>query len=268
MQRHRAQPETLDRQGRPRTHRARGFTLIEWMVTIAVISIIAGVGAFAFRGVRDGAALAQAKNALLAHAAAARTYAIANHIETMFVVNPYSGRFEVWYLNPPANGGPWDPYSGGNVAQPELADGYAYAPHVLDAKARLPVDGNGRPLAVVHPIDYNDPIYRPLANDAQERNIDNLTWAAFCFDENGKLVTRTRRIATRSYHWRNGGVRPNAQRNRLDTEIPDLKLLETGPLVTDADTPITSTRGFVISEVSKMKLAVGVAPTPLDAGIW
>ncbi len=263
MHPHRAQPETLDRRGR-RTHRARGFTLIEWMVTIAIISIIAGMGAFAFRGMQEGAALAQAKNAVLTYAAAARTYAVANHIETMFVVNPYSGRFEIWYLNPPPNGGPWDPYSGGNAAQPELADGYAYAPHVLDVKAGLPVDGNDRPLAVVHPIDYNDPTYRPLNADAEERNIDNLTWAAFCFDENGKLVTRTRRIATRSYHFRNGRFRPNAMRNRLQDETPDLEILKTGPLVTDLDTPITSTRGFVISEFSKMKLVTGISPTPFE----
>jgi prepilin-type N-terminal cleavage/methylation domain-containing protein len=266
MQWHRAQPEALDRQGHRRTRRARGFTLVELMVTIAVISIIAGLGTFAFRGMREGAALAQAKNAVLTYAAAARTYAIANHIETMFVVNPYNGHFEIWYLNPPPNGGPWDPYSSGDLAQPDLADGYAYAPHVLDAKAGLPLDGNGRPLAVVHPIDYNDPTYRPLINDAEERNLDNLIWAAFCFDQNGKLVTRTRRIATRSSHLRNGRPRPGSLQapNRLDDETPDLEILKTEPLVTVLDTPITSTRGFVISEFSKMKLVTGIMPTPSE----
>lgn len=259
MQPHRAQLGTLGRSGHRRPRRARGFTLVEWMVTIAILSIIAGMGAFAFRGMREGAALAQAKNAVLTYAAAARTYAIANHIETMFVVNPYSGSFEVWHLNPPPQGGPWDPYSGGDATQPDLADGYAYASHVLDAKASLPLDGNGRPLVIVHPIDYDDPNYRPLDDDPEERNIDNLTWVAFCFDENGKLVTRTRRIATRSYYRRNGRVRPNALRNRLEDETPDLTLV---PLVTNEDTPITSTRGFVISEWPKMKLATGVTPTP------
>jgi len=271
MPSHRAQPEALDRQGCLRPHRARGFTLVELMITVAVISIIASMGAFAFRGVRDGAALAQAKNAVLTYAAAARTYAIANHIETMFVVNPYNGHFEIWHLNPPANGGAWDPYSGGGAAQPNLADGYAYAAHVLDAKAGLPLDGKGRPLAVVHPIDFSDELadstnpatetYRPQGTNTDGPNLDNLTWVTLCFDENGKLVTRTRRIATGSYYKRNGAPRLNTVRNRLQDESPDLMRV---PLVTSQDTPITSTRGFVISEWSKMKSVTGTVFTPQE----
>ena len=242
----------------PAGGRARGFTLVEWAVVIGIMGILMAMGTFAFRDVREGAVLAQARNALLTHAAIARNYAVANHIETMLVVNPYNGRFEIWHLNPPPHGGIWDPQSG--TAAPALTDGYAYAP-VLDAAAGLPLDGNGAPMAVVHPIDYDDATYRPT--DPSEQSLDNLTWAAFCFDENGKLVIRSRRIATRSFLFRNGFARPASQRNRLPDETPNLKLLDVSPfvLVDGSDTAITSTRGFVISDLTKMSTVIGTAPT-------
>jgi len=237
---------------------ARGFTLVEWLVTMVILVILLAAGSFAFRDVRESGILAQAKNALLTYVSVARNYAVANHIETMLVVNPFNGRFEIWHLNPPPDGGVWDPTSSGDATQPLLTDGYAYAP-VLDASAAVPLDSEGRPLAAVHPIDYDDSIYRPT--DPGDENLDNLTWTAFCFDENGKLVIRTRRIATRTFRFRNGNLRPPAQRNRLEDETPDLSLVPPGPLVDNQDTAITSTRGFVISQRLKMDAVLGDQPT-------
>jgi len=244
--------------------RARGFTLLELAVVMTIVAILLTLSTFAFRGIRDGGVQAQAKNAILTYAAIARNYAVANHIETMFVVNPYNGRFEIWHLNPPAQGGPWDPFSGGDITNPQFADGYAYAA-VLDKSAGVPVDGTGKPLAAVFPVDYDDIDYRPTLNTPQ--NTDNLIWTAFCFDENGRLVTRTRRIATRSFKYRDGSNRPAAERNRIVDESPALVLLEEAPvqpLVTGADTAITSTRGFVICDWGKAEMVVGQAPTPDD----
>jgi prepilin-type N-terminal cleavage/methylation domain-containing protein len=232
---------------------ASAFTLVELLSSLAIISILITMSAHTFRRVNESNVLAQAQNAVVAFAKLARSYAVAHHVETMMVVNPYNGRFELWHLNPPRHGGAWDPLS------ETLSDGYVFAP-IFDASAKLPLDGDGLPAAVVNPIDYDDAIYRPIAADAEERNLDNLTWAAFCFDEEGQLVIRTRRIATRSYTRRDGSTRPVADRNRLIDETPDLALLLTGPLVAGGaagDTAITSTRGFVISEATRMRSELG-----------
>ncbi len=242
--------------------RARGFTLLELALVMAIVSLLLTLSAFTFRGVRDTSTLAQSKNMILAAVAITRNYAVANHIETMLVVNPYNGRFEVWHLNPPAQGGAWDPFSGG--VTPPFTDGYAFAP-IMDPAAGLPLDGNRKPLAAVFPVDYDDPAYRPLANT--EPNVDNLIWTAFCFDENGRLVTRTRRIATRSYRYRDGSLRPAAQRNRVQSESPDLTPRDAfppQPMVTFADTAITSTRGFVVCDWTRAQAVVGAAPTPVE----
>lgn len=236
---------------------------------MAILTVLLSAGSFAFHSAQNSSVLAQARNALLTYASVARNYAVANHIETMLVVNPFNGRFEIWHLNPPVDGGIWDPSSGGDAATPLLADGYAFAP-VLDASAALPLGSNGRPLAVVNPIDFNDPTYRPVAAGT-DQELDNITWTAFCFDENGKLVIRTRRIATRTFRFRNGSPRPAAQRNRLDDESPDLGLLGVGPgiLVDNQDTAMTSTRGFVISQGLKMKAVVGTQPTAANlVNLW
>lgn len=245
----------------------RAFTFIELLVVIVIISILLGIGALAFRKTIEGNVLAQARNLVVTYAKVARSYAVANRLETMMVVNPFNGRFEIWRLNPPTDGGPFDPRS---VSTP---DGYRFVP-LLDSSARLPTDGAGRPMAAVHPIDYAEPIdpatpagptYRPTTADADERNIDNLSWAAFCFDENGKLVARTRRIATRTYTRRDGTLRDNPPvpavlRNRLVDETPDLTV---SPMVNGAtgnealrDTPITSTLGFVISDTLRLRQTV------------
>ncbi|MCG8404590.1 MAG: prepilin-type N-terminal cleavage/methylation domain-containing protein [Phycisphaerales bacterium] len=243
--------------------RTRGFTLVEWAVVISITAVLLAAGTVAFRGFQQSSVLAQAKNAVVTYSNIARNYAVANHIETMLVVNPYNGRFEIWHLNPPKHGGLWDPYSDNDGSNPDLSDGYVHAP-VLDGSAALPIDNDGDPIVAVHPIDYadvdsdNTPVRSTSPGDS---NLDNLIWAAFCFDENGKLVTRTRRIATRSYRFRNGLLRPVNERNRLDDESPDMALLKSGALVTSSDTAITSTRGFIISDKTKMDAAVGSVPT-------
>ena len=245
-------------QRRPRgaeaTFRRLGFTLIEVLVSIAIISILVTITTLAFRGLTNRSVLAQARNALLVHAQVARGYALANRVETMLVVNPFSGRFEIWYLNPPAQGGIWDPLS----VSATRPDGYAFAP-VLDASARLPVDGDDRPVALVSPIDYAE---RPTAGSAGAQNYaNNMVWTAICFDENAELVIRTRRIATRPYLSGGYGA-PDPNANRLPDGSPNLTLV---PLVTVADTPITSTRGVVVSDLIRVKSAVDVTTvTPQD----
>lgn len=238
----------------------RAFTFIEMLVSIAIIAVLVTISGLAFRKIAESNVLAQSKNAVLTYAKIARSYAVANHVETMMVVNPFNGRFEIWHANPAPLGGSWDPLS-----EAPLTDGYAYAP-VLDSGARLPMDARGRPLAAVHPIDYFEvPATRPIA-PPDERNMDNMTWAAFCFDKNGELVTRTRRIATRTYKRRDGSLRPvptaAGGRNRLIDESPDLSVLANPPFVIvingpDGDTAITSARGFVISDAAKMRQVLG-----------
>jgi prepilin-type N-terminal cleavage/methylation domain-containing protein len=248
--------------------RWRAFTFIEMLVSVAIISILVTISALGFRRLAESNVLAQAKNAVLTYSKIARSYAIANHVETMLVVNPFNGRFEIWHANPPAIGGSFSLLSDGTA--PPLSDGYAYAP-VLDSGARLPTDSRGRPLAAVHPIDYAEvPVTRPLMADAGERNMDNLSWAAFCFDKNGELVIRTRRIATRTYARRDASLRPApanpqtpGQRNRLIDETPDMAYFIATPPIPmvvngpDGDTPITSARGFIISDAIKMWQALG-----------
>ncbi|MFH1418340.1 MAG: prepilin-type N-terminal cleavage/methylation domain-containing protein [Planctomycetota bacterium] len=233
--------------------RRAAFTLVEWIVVMAIVAILFSIAGMAFRGAAASSVMAQAKNALVTYTQVARSYAVANHIETMLVVNPHNGRFEIWHLNPPVDGGPWDPQSGGDATvDPEKTDGYEFAP-VLDPAARLPQTPMGKPAAIVNPIDYNQ---RPLNDD--DRSYDNLTWAAFCFDEEGQLVIRTRRIATRTYLRRNGNLEPNPNRLEIDA-TPDLTL---DTLVDGDDTPITSTRGFVISDAPLMMKALGGSFTP------
>ncbi|MFQ5424851.1 MAG: Tfp pilus assembly protein FimT/FimU [Phycisphaerae bacterium] len=257
---------------RPTRVEVHGFTLIELIVVVSIIAVILGVVTLAFRSATDSSILSLARNTLVNTAKLARSYAIANEIETMMVVNPYSGQIELWHANPPAQGGEWDPLSD------TLGDGYAFAP-VFDSGARLPVDGSGRPRVAVHPIDYDfrlgfsvDPLGNPSTNTAAERDMDNLTWTALCFDASGRLVTRTRRIATRSrsYLFRDG-INQRSDPNRLPDGQPDLAILtDPDPSVSNVlvhggnpgDTPITSAVGFVISDARRMRDRLGVNPTP------
>lgn len=246
----------------PRSSR-RGFTLVELLVGIVIVSVLLVVGTVSFRAFQRGGAMAMARNAVLTYAAQARSYAMANQIETMLVINPYNGRFEIWHLNPPRQGGVWDPYS--NSATGVDTDGYAFAP-VLDDSARLPVDGNGEPLVIVNPMDYEE-----RARNTNMQDFDNLMWTALCFDETGKLVTRTRRIATRTASFFDGTPNtavPGYNRvglfvDNAKTHVPNLKLIDDGfALVTTDDSMIQSTRGFVISERGPMENVIGRSFTP------
>lgn len=268
------------------SRRRRGFTLIELMVSVGIVALLITISAIGFRRLADSNILAQAKSAVVTYAQMARSYAVANGVETTFVVNPFNGRFEIWYLLAPPDGSPFDPQSGGvpGADPPQTLDRYVYAP-VLDSGARLPVNRQGEPLAAVHPIDFADPInpsnpgsgtWRSTVNDAQGRNLDNLTWSALCFDAAGRLVIRTRRIATRTFTLRNGDLRdPNAGPaddpitvNRLPDETPDLSIRDAGRAMVfggpDGDSLITSTTGFIISDAPKMRRILAVNPTPAE----
>jgi type II secretory pathway pseudopilin PulG len=231
---------------------------LEWLVCLIIIGILLSLATSVFRGAEESSVMARARNAVITYAQVARDYAVANHIETMLVANPYNGRFEVWYSNPPPDGGRWDPLPStpAGTADPSNIDSYAFAP-ILDPAACLPLTPGGEPAAAVNPIDYAT---RPVSAVTDGPEMDNLTWAVFCFDESGQLVVRTRRIATRSFTLRDGTQRPAADRNRLLDETPDLTV---SPLVSEKDTPITSTRGFVISDRTKLKSAMTIwPPTP------
>lgn len=214
------------------------FTLIEVLVGVAIIAVLLSISGLALNHLVDGSVMAQAKNALLVHARVARSYAVTHRIETMLVVNPLNGRFEIWYLNPPTQGGNWDPLSSGGPAEPWKTDGCMFAP-VLNSSARLPVEGDGRPAVLVSPIDYSE---RPRDASPTGAILDNLTWAAVCFNETGDLVIRTRRIPTKM------------NSDRLDDGSPNLSQV---PLVDGTDSPITSARGFVISDASKLHDVLG-----------
>ncbi len=265
------------RGGRPGRGRAAGFSLVELVVVIAVIAIVIGLATVAFSSATEGAKMAGARNTLVTFAQLARSYAIANEIETMMVVNPYSNRLELWHLNPPESPGTWDPKSeydppAGVPVDPNLinnsrqADGYAFA-GVFDSGAQLPDD------VAVHPIDFYDDLSGTESRfrDVDERYMDNLTWAAFCFDSSGRMVIRERRIATRSYRMRDGTLRGNP--NRLPDGQPDLSIIGIPTLPSEfqylvwgignqGDSLIRSTYGFVLSDADKMERFVGDNPTP------
>ncbi len=267
---------------------ARAFTLVELLVTIGIISLMLGVVTLTFRRLSDSGALTTAADTLTAAAAVARAYAVEHAIETMLVVNPHNGRLEIWHLNPPPGGGPWDPLSGGDgtVASPVNVNGCVFAP-VLDSTAALPRSGDGRTLVVVHPMDHsavfvgsnpnNDATrVRPYASDPASirQNWDNLNWVAIAFDPDGRLVQRLRRIATRmpaddpaAPYAVPGGV----STNRRPDGTPDTGRLP--PTVTEADkyvvdqndARITTTRGFIVSDRARFEGVFGTAtPAPFE----
>jgi len=269
------------------SRRRGGFTLIELMVVISIIAVLSVIATLVFRSATDGALLAQSHNTIVSYARLARSYAIANQIETMMVVNPHNGRIELWHANAPVSGGTWDPTSRYDPTQgftltnnPAWTDGYAFA-NVFDSGAQLAVDGSGKPRVAVHPIDFydfvNNQITRGTSGTATaEQNIDNLTWAALCFDPSGNLVTRTRRIATRSYFLRDGTLRSDTGGvpNRLPDGQVDQTVLTNQSLNANfrhivmggvqGDSPITSTQGFVISDADRMRRLLGDNPAPAD----
>lgn len=286
----RQRPSTPGAEGRPaqRARRAAaGFTLVELITTIAIIAILVSLVTVAFTSATHNAKMAAARNTIVTHAQLARSYAIANQIETMMVVNPYNNRIELWHLNTNETGGTWDPMStydpaafasfppSSALGNPQRADGYAYT-SVFDSGAQLPKE------VAVHPVDFYDEVtgteQRPFSGaDPNERKMDNLTWPAFCFDPHGRMIIRTRRIATRSYRMRNGS--PRSEPNRLPDGTPDLSIIgnPTLPLAyrylvwgtlseqggpDRGDTPITSTYGFILSDADKMRRFTGDNPTP------
>lgn len=279
-----------DTMGR-RTGRS-AFTLIELMVVISIIAVLASITTLVFKSATDGALLAQAHNTLVSYARLARSYAIANQIETMMVVNPHNGRIELWYANAPASGGVWDPTSrfdptaayNAVTNNAAWADGYAFA-NVFDSGAQLAVDSSGKPRVAVHPIDFfdfvnNQPMRGVSATATAEQNIDNLTWAALCFDASGSLVTRTRRIATRSYLLRDGTLRSST--GGVPNRLPGGQIDQATPYNhsdprwhyivlggAQGDSPITSTQGFIISDADRMRRVLGDNPAPIDiVNLW
>jgi len=257
------------------------------MVVISIIAALAAITTVVFKSATDGALLAQAHNTIVSYARLARSYAISNQIETMLVVNPHNGRIELWHANAPAGGGTWDPTSrfdpsvGATVTNnPAWTEGYAFA-DVFDSGAQMAVDGSGRPRVAVHPIDFYDFVGNQMTRGASstatpEQNIDNLTWAALCFDPSGNLVTRTRRIATRSFlmrdgttRWSAGGIPNRLRDGQVDFSVksnpsiaPNFQHVVLGGA--QGDSPITSTTGFVLSDAERMRRVVGNNPAPAD----
>jgi prepilin-type N-terminal cleavage/methylation domain-containing protein len=229
----------------------RAITLPELLVAVAIIVILIGIATMSFRALTDASGMTAAVNTLTSYAAVARAYAMEYQIETMLVVNPHNGRLELWHLNPPRGGGTFDELSSGDgtVPIPVNVNGYAFAP-VLDSTAALPRDASGRPLVMVHPIDFAQE-YAPgqFVRDRTDGQAtrDNMNWAALCFDASGRLVTRVRRIATRMATDYSGAAVANP--NRRPDGTPDVAKLTPQTYVVDRyDSLISSTTGFVVSD--------------------
>jgi prepilin-type N-terminal cleavage/methylation domain-containing protein len=243
----------------------RAFTLIEVLLTVGIVTVMLGIVTIAFRQMRETNAMNLAVDTLTRFAGVARAYAMENDIETMLVVNPVNARLEIWHLNPPEGGGPWDPLSGG-TDEPSI-NGYAYA-HVFDSSVALPRGADGRPLVVVHPIDFDvvvpgdDFLRQRLPDDRQNR--DNFRWPAVCFDPDGRLVLRMRRIATRVGTSADPLVDGygNVANRRPDGQ-PDLHRAAPPYQVDGSDSRITSTWGFIVSDRQAFVTAVGGSdPSP------
>lgn len=93
----------------PRTPRA--FSLVEMLVVIGIISLVAGIARISWKSATAQSVRSLAVNTLSGYLGVARSYAVANKIETMLVVNPWDGRLELWRANPPTGqqrNPPWD----------------------------------------------------------------------------------------------------------------------------------------------------------------
>ncbi len=126
-----------------------------------------------WRSIMDTNVEAKALNLLGSYLSVARSYAMANQIETVLTVEPNEGQIEIFaWAGWPTN----DPNREGDLIQPNWW--YAYVP-LVDETARLPKRGKG--LAVrIAPID------------CFETSVDLEAFARFavCFDPKGKLVVR------------------------------------------------------------------------------
>lgn len=236
---------------------SRAVTLVEVLVTTAIIVIIFGVVTLAFRKLADTSAVTTAVSTLTTYASVARAYAQENNVETLMVVNPVNGRLELWHEDPAG----FDPYS------------QQYVPF-FDSTVTLPLDSNGKPLVVVHPIDFNVLVdgttrLRDTVDDPQGRNRDNMNWVAVAFDPEGRLVSRMHRFATRvdvgnpgtPYIDRYGRVS-----NRRVDGMPDYKReMPTMYAIDGNDSLIATTRGFIVSDRPKFQAEVrNTDPPPAD----
>lgn len=246
--------------------RAAAFTLLEVLVVTGVVAVSLGIVTLAFRKLGDTNKLTLAAQTLSNAAAIARAYAMDHDIETMLVVNPQNGRLEIWHANPTLAGGPWDIMSPG---PPGPINGYLFAP-VLDSSIALPVDGEGRSIVVVNPLDFDAVVdgggTRLRDTAPSQVNSDNLSWSAVCFDPDGKLVQRSRRIATRLTTDYTGA--PFAMPNRRTDGTPDIAA--PGYAVNNTDSLITSARGFILSDRAKFEEVLATQfPLPLDVvNVW
>jgi len=254
--------------GRPlRGGRASAFTLLEVLIVVALVAIALGIVSLAFRKLGESNRMNVAVGTLTQYAAVARAYAIEHEIETMLVVNNVNGRLELWHKNPPPVGGTWDPLS---VVTP---NGYVFAP-VFDSTASLPIGTDGRPMVVVHPIDYDavaDGVGTRLRDTApNQENFDNLMWPAVVFDSEGRLVQVLRRFATRlPVDYQNN---PVVNFNRRADGTPNVGSMAPNPIyeVDLNDSRVTSTTGFVVSDRGKYEEQLTTpSPTPLEiVNVW
>lgn len=248
--------------------RASAFTLLEVLIVVALVAIALGIVSLAFRKLGESNRMNVAVGTLTQYAALARAYAIEHDIETMLVVNNVNGRLELWHKNPPPVGGTWDPLSAGTP------NGYVYAP-VLDSTASLPIGTDGRPMVVVHPIDYDavvDGAGTRLRDTApNQENFDNLMWPAVVFDSQGRLVQVLRRFATRLPVDYTGGPNPVTINRRADG-TPNVGSVAPNPIyeVDFNDSRVTSTTGFVVSDRGKYEEQLTTLfPLPQDiVNVW
>ena len=157
------------RDAKARTRR-RGFTLIELMVSVAIIALLLIAVGAAWRSITESSVELKAINTISAYAAVARTYAMRHQLETVLTINPRTGQLDLFV---------WD--TAGEASTSNIR--YVHAP-VLDDAARLPNRGDPTRPDNLHvrivPIDY---MQSGWIREALAR-------FALCFDTHGRLVAR------------------------------------------------------------------------------
>ena len=159
-------------------NRSAGFTLIEVLVVAAIVVLLVGVAGLGWKTLTASGLDAQAVNALSKYAAVARSYALQYRIETILAIRPPTSasskpRMYLFVHNPPIHGGQWGSATGIVGTQVNGGAGeFQYVP-ALDETAVLPED------FAAAPVDSAGITTKPDA-----------TWAALCFDGNGRLIAR------------------------------------------------------------------------------